>query len=100
MTTLQTRPATPVAAAAVQPRARRQGYHAEILLVSFATLLIEICYTRVVSYKLFYYYKYLIIGLALLGIGTGGVLVALSKRLRRARTPWRASTRAALRRTP
>jgi hypothetical protein len=60
--------------------------HAEILLVSFATLLIEICYTRVVSYKLFYYYTYLVIGLALLGIGTGGVMVALSRRLRAART--------------
>jgi len=54
--------------------------------VSFAALLIEICYTRVVSYKLFYYYTYLIIGLALLGIGSGAVMVALSKRLRRART--------------
>jgi hypothetical protein len=55
-------------------------------LVSFAALLIEISYTRLISYKLFYYYVYLVIGLALLGIGTGGVLVAVSKRLRRAAT--------------
>jgi len=67
-------------------RARRQGYHAEILLVSFAALLVEVCYTRVISYKLFYYYTYLIIGLALLGIGTGGVLVTVSSRIREART--------------
>ena len=60
-------------------RARRQGYHAEILLVSFAAILIEICYTRVISFKLFYYYTYLVIGLALLGIGTGGVLVTVSQ---------------------
>jgi hypothetical protein len=70
----------------VQTRAHRQGYHAEVLLVSFAALLIEVCYTRVISYKLFYYYTYLIIGLSLLGIGTGGVMVAVSERLRRART--------------
>ncbi len=54
--------------------------------MSFAALLIEISYTRLISYKLFYYYVYLVIGLALLGIGTGGVLVAVSKRLRRAAT--------------
>ncbi|MGH9027712.1 MAG: hypothetical protein ACRDWD_16595, partial [Acidimicrobiia bacterium] len=35
------------------------GYHLEILLVSFAALLLEISYTRVVSFKLFYYYTYL-----------------------------------------
>jgi len=85
VTLLQTRPATLVAAP-VHARARRQGYHAEILLVSFAVLLVEVCYTRVISFKLFYYYTYLIIGLALLGLGAGGVLVALSPRLRRART--------------
>ncbi|MGD0254939.1 MAG: hypothetical protein ABSB99_05215 [Acidimicrobiales bacterium] len=64
----------------------RWSNHAEILLVSFGALLIEISYTRLISYKLFYYYVYLVIGLALLGIGTGGVLVAVSKRLRRAAT--------------
>ncbi|MGH9108404.1 MAG: hypothetical protein ACRDY3_02875 [Acidimicrobiales bacterium] len=50
--------------------------------MSFASLLVEISYTRIVSYKIFYYYVFLVIGLALLGTGTGGVLVALSKRLR------------------
>ena len=64
----------------------RRGYQAEIFLMSFAALLLEISYTRVVSYKLFYYYTYLVIGLALLGIGSGGVLVAISGRLRRAST--------------
>lgn len=58
----------------------------DIFLVSFAGLLLEISYTRVISFKLFYYYTYLIIGLALLGIGSGGVAVALSGRLRRAST--------------
>jgi MFS family permease len=48
--------------------------------------LLEISYTRVISFKLFYYYTYLVIGLALLGIGCGGVVVAISRRLRRAET--------------
>ena len=54
-----------------------------ILLVSLGGLLLEVSYTRIVSYKLWYYYTYLVIGLALLGIGSGGVLVAVSARLRR-----------------
>ncbi|CAN5426069.1 hypothetical protein BH18ACT1_BH18ACT1_11860 [soil metagenome] len=66
-----------------QRPARSRGYYFEILLVSFAALLLEISYTRVVSYKLFYYYTYLVLGLALMGIGSGGVLVAVSGRLRR-----------------
>ena len=65
---------------------RAPGYHVEILLISFAALLLEISYTRIVSFKLFYYYTYLVIGLALLGLGTGGVLMAVSGRLRRATT--------------
>jgi hypothetical protein len=60
-----------------------RGYLFEIFLVSFAALLLEISYTRVVSFKLFYYYTYLTIGLALLGIGCGGVIVAISGRLQR-----------------
>jgi hypothetical protein len=76
-----------IAAPTARGRAKRDlSYHLEILLVSFATLLIEISYTRVVSFKLYYYYTYLVIGLALLGIGAGGVLVATSKRLRNAST--------------
>jgi hypothetical protein len=57
-----------------------------IFLASLAGLLLEVGYTRVISYKLWYYYTYLVIGLALLGIGTGGILVVLVPRLRRATT--------------
>ncbi len=53
-----------------------------IFLVSLAGLLLEVGYTRIVSYKLWYYYTYLVIGLALLGIGSGGIFVVLFKRLR------------------
>ena len=61
-------------------------YHLEIFLVCFASLLLEISYTRIVSFKLFYYYTYLVIGLALLGIGCGSVMTAISPRLKKART--------------
>ncbi|MBM3672168.1 MAG: hypothetical protein FJW86_08330 [Actinobacteria bacterium] len=61
---------------------RRRSYRFEILLASFAGLLLEVSYTRVISFKVFYYYTYLVIGLALLGIGCGGVIVAISRRVR------------------
>jgi hypothetical protein len=54
-----------------------------ILLLSLGALLLEVGYTRIVSYKLWYYYTYLVIGLALLGIGTGGVAVAVVRPIRR-----------------
>ncbi len=57
-----------------------------IFLASLAGLLLEVGYTRVISYKLWYYYTYLVIGLALLGIGSGGIFVVLIPRLRRAST--------------
>lgn len=62
------------------------GYRIEVFLISFAALLLEISYTRIVSFKLYYYYTYFVIGLALLGLGSGAVLVAVWRRLRRART--------------
>jgi spermidine synthase len=65
---------------------RTRGYHLEIFLICFAALLLEVSYTRVVSYKLFYYYTYLVIGLALLGIGSGSVVTSISQRVRRAST--------------
>ncbi len=61
-------------------------YYFEIFAVSMAGLLIEISYTRIISYKLFYYWVYLVIGLALLGIGSGSVFVTISKRLRHSPT--------------
>jgi hypothetical protein len=68
------------------PAGRERGYHLEIFFISFASLLLEISYTRIVSFKLFYYYTYLVIGLALLGIGCGSVVTAISPRLKRAST--------------
>jgi len=65
---------------------RGRSFHFEIFLMAFASLLLEVAYTRIISFKLYYYYTFLVIGLALLGIGCGGVAVAVSKRLRRAST--------------
>jgi hypothetical protein len=65
-------------------------------VVGFAGLTLEIAYTRIISFKLFYYYTYFVIGLALLGFGAAATVVALSSRLRdrdlldtiRRLTPW------------
>jgi hypothetical protein len=54
----------------------------EIFLVCLAAILLEISYTRIFSFKVFYYFTYLTIGIALLGIGSGGIFVATSARLR------------------
>jgi hypothetical protein len=71
---------------AAAPSGRERGYHLEIFLIAFASLLLEISYTRIVSFKLFYYYTYLVIGLALLGIGCGSVVTSISGRVKRAST--------------
>src|SRR6476646_2000273 len=67
----------------VPSRARQM---AAIFLVSLAGLLLEVGYTRIVGYKLWYYYTYLVIGLALLGIGSGSVFVAVYDPIRRKTT--------------
>ena len=63
---------------------QERSFRLEILLVSMAAILLEIGYTRIFSYKLYYYFTYLILGIALLGLGSGGVFVAVSARLRQA----------------
>ena len=70
---------------ATDTTSRRQRLWA-IFVISLAGLVLEVAYTRVVSYKLWYYYVYLVIGLALLGIGSGATAVVLSRRLREAST--------------
>ncbi len=60
------------------------GCYLEIFAISLASIVLEIGYTRIFSFKLYYYFTYLIIGLALLGLGAGGVFVTLAARLREA----------------
>jgi hypothetical protein len=73
-------PATPAPGRVDAPRVPRW---LTILLISLAGLLLEVGYTRIVSFKLWYYYTYLVIGLALLGIGSGSVFVAVFSPVRR-----------------
>ena len=63
---------------------RTPAFSLQVFLVSLGALLLEVAYTRVFSFKLFYYFAFMVIGFALLGIGAGGVAVALSARLRSA----------------
>jgi hypothetical protein len=56
----------------------------EIFALSLGVILLEVAYTRILSFKVFYYFSYLVIGIGLLGFATGGVVVALSRRLRAA----------------
>ncbi|MFZ4718082.1 MAG: hypothetical protein ACOYMR_01570 [Ilumatobacteraceae bacterium] len=51
-------------------------------VIGFVSLTLEIAYTRVISFKLFYYYTYFVIGLALLGLGAAGAFTSLSNRIR------------------
>jgi len=62
----------------------RKPLYFEIFTTSLGALLLEISYTRIFSFKVFYYFTYLIIGLGLLGVGCGGIAVATSARLRKA----------------
>ena len=61
-----------------EPRTDATPRYTEIFLISFAALLLEISYTRLISFKLFYYYTYLVIGLALLGAASIGVAMSPS----------------------
>lgn len=64
------------------PAPPARGWYVDVFAVALAAIVLEISYTRIFSFKLYYYFTYLVIGLALLGLGTGGVLVAVLSRLR------------------
>ncbi len=61
---------------------RKLPLYPEIFAVSLAAILLEIAYTRIFSFKVYYLFTYLIIGVGLSGLGAGGVLVTVWKRLR------------------
>lgn len=62
----------------------KNSFYFEIFFVSVAALLLEVSYTRIISFKVYYFFTYLILGIALLGLGSGGVFVTLSSRIREA----------------
>jgi SAM-dependent methyltransferase len=47
---------------------------AGIFLISLGAMVVEIAFTRVFSFLLFYHYAFLVIGLAMLGLAIGGLL--------------------------
>lgn len=57
-----------------------------IFLLSFATLLLELALTRVLSVEYWYHFGFLVISTALLGFGSSGVTLSLWTKLRE-RTP-------------
>lgn len=61
----------------------KRSLYFEIFLIALAVIVLEVSYTRVFSYKLVYYFTYLVIGVSLLGLGAGGVFVTLFESLRR-----------------
>ena len=69
-------------------RRAEERFYFEIFLVALSVILLEISFTRIFSYKVFYYFTYLIIGISLLGLGSGGIFVAVTPWLRRT-TPLR-----------
>jgi hypothetical protein len=67
-----------------QMSARGRPPYLAIFAIALAVILLEISHTRVFSFKLYYYFTYFVLGIALLGLGTGGVLVTVVERLRAA----------------
>jgi hypothetical protein len=61
---------------------KRRSFYLEIFAISFAAILLEISYTRIFSFKVYYYFTYLILGIAMLGLGAGATALAVSRRLR------------------
>jgi hypothetical protein len=57
-------------------------HFAGVFLLCFATLLLELSLTRVMSVTLWYHFGFLVISTALLGFGASGVTLALWRRLR------------------
>jgi spermidine synthase len=58
-------------------------FRLEIFLVSLAAIVFEISMTRVFSFKLYHYFTYFILGVAMLGLGAGGVFTAILPGLKR-----------------
>jgi len=56
---------------------RRRMVALSVATISFVTLLSEVALTRIISYVLLYSFTYLLVGIALLGLGLGAAWVAL-----------------------
>src|SRR6266446_7595364 len=63
----------------VTRKTRNRALLAGVAISSFAALLLELALTRLFSVVLFYHFAFLAISIALLGMGSGGVLAYLGK---------------------
>jgi len=72
--------AEPLPASAPPTTEHRFRFLAGVASVSFGTLLLELALTRVFSVVLFYHFAFLVISIALLGLGAGGVLAYVRQR--------------------
>ncbi|UCE85936.1 MAG: class I SAM-dependent methyltransferase [Deltaproteobacteria bacterium] len=61
---------------------RQRALYVAVFAACFALILLEITYTRILSFKVYYYFTYFTIGIALLGLGAGGVWVSVHRELR------------------
>src|SRR5713226_4932651 len=59
---------------AARPQVVSRTFMLSVALVSFASLLLELALTRLFSVVLFYHFAFFAISVALLGLGSGGVL--------------------------
>ncbi len=50
---------------------------AAAFVVALALILVQVSFSRLISYKLFYHYVFLAISLSLLGLGAAGTFVAI-----------------------
>src|SRR5690349_6547298 len=57
-------------------------HYAGIFCLSLATLLLELAFTRVLSVANWYHFGFIVISMALLGLGTSGVVLTLWTELR------------------
>ena len=60
----------------------RRHHYIGIILLSLATLLLELALTRVLSVSNWYHFGFLVVSTALLGFGTAGVTLSLWRKLR------------------
>src|SRR5579871_5259819 len=67
---------------ALEPQRISARHYAGLLLISLATLLLELALTRVLSVSLWYHFGFLVISTALLGFGASGITLSLWTGLR------------------
>lgn len=66
-------------AAELSPEIRRTTLVSGVLIMSFASLMLELALTRLFSVVLFYHFAFLAISVALLGMGAGGVFAYIGR---------------------